>query len=191
MSQTGGIPKLSLNLTNITKNQQDNNLDDLPPIPAKDSMDQTQQPARPTRQRPQPVRNTMTLNKKNLVVNNDSDSSDIDDFDIETVPVGDAPEKVEKEPDADTPGPIAQVSQLPDFAEDSDDDEGQGREKNKLSLLYDFLLTQDQCDEPQDEWTYKGFIKDYAKSEAREDNNGDSDDEYDEYGEEEMDDEYD
>ena len=98
-------------------------------------MEQTQQPARPTRQRPQAVRNTMTLTKKNLAPTNDSDSSDIDDLDLETVPVGDAPEKVEKEPDADAPGPITQVSQLPDFAEDSDDDEGQGREKNKLSSV--------------------------------------------------------
>lgn len=185
---TGGLEgKLRLDLTNVQKNDDLDKLDELPPIPtiesiAKEEHNQLSQTTiNHPRQRPVPQRNSQTINnKRNLIINHSESSSDIDlDIDLEQIPVYAGEVREEKEESDHDVGPVIQGSQLPELEDDDDGEEG--HEKDKLSLLYDLLLTHEQCEEPPDEWSYKTFIKEFAKSEAAEDNN-DSDDVEEEYG---------
>lgn len=93
-------------------------------------------------------------------------SSDIDidmDMDMESVPVG---KEKQNDGQSDTVEvPAEQTQQVPEL-EDSDDEEQVRTNGHKLGLLYDFLLTQEQCNEPLDEWTYRSFMKEFASTEA-------------------------
>lgn len=180
---TAGLPpNFRLNLTAIQKNAQTlSNQQEAPPeeaapapapAPEKRRLIQTIQPQekRPAQQAA-PARQSTTLARKNLVVQSSDSDSDFD-LDLESIPVGkEAPdEKKEVEPET-IEAPTVQVSQLPEL-EDSDDDELQVHgEGSKLSLLYDLLLSQEQVKEENDEWSYRSFIKQFAISEAAEDNN--------------------
>lgn len=94
----------------------------------------------------------------------DSNSSDIDfDLDMESIPVG--KEKQNDGQSDSTEVPAEQTQQVPEL-EDSDDEEQVRTSGHKLGLLYDFLLTQEQCNEPLDEWTYRSFMKEFASTEA-------------------------
>ena len=85
--------------------------------------------------------------------------------------------------------PAIQVSQLPDFDAD-DDDFGMQGEGNKFAILQDLLLAQEDAEEPPDEWSYRKFIKQFANSEASQENvsDGDEEDDYEIDSEEEDDD---
>jgi hypothetical protein len=117
-----------------------------------------------------------TLSRKNLVIH--SDSSEDSDLDLESIPIGaeEPPEKADMGLDV-IEAPTIQVSQLPDLVDD-DDDEGEVRGENKLSLLQDLLLSPELVDEPPDEWTYKTFIRMFQKSEADEDEHGEEESDY-------------
>lgn len=52
--------------------------------------------------------------------------------------------------------------------EDSDDDQVRN-DGNKLGVLYDMILTQDQIVEKLEPWDYKGFIQEFADEEAAND----------------------
>ena len=169
MSQGNG-PVFHLNLSGISKAPPV--IDDLPPIPTKDDpvMNQTIQPAR---KRPEPTR--ASVNRKNLVVNN-SDSSDEDlDLDLVTIGIGKAEQKEEPK-DEEIQGPVTQMSVLPDLDDGDDMDDEAGGEKSTFSLLYDFLLTPEQYDEPPGEWSYAKFIKSFARNEANAEDNDDEED---------------
>ena len=104
------------------------------------------------------------LSKSAFELTESDSSSDIDfDIDMESIPVG-----KEKQTDAQSDTfepPSEQPAPLPEL-EDSDDDEQVRSSSNKLNLLYDFLLTQEQCVDPLTEWTYKSFIKEFSMAEA-------------------------
>ena len=90
----------------------------------------------------------------------DSDSySDVAlDLDLENPPE----EQLEMELDELSGGKRA------DEVEDSDDDQVRS-DGNKLGVLYDMILTQDQIAEKLEPWDYKGFIKEFADEEAAND----------------------
>ncbi|KAK8838669.1 hypothetical protein M9Y10_032706 [Tritrichomonas musculus] len=91
-------------------------------------------------------------------------SSDIDlDLDMESIPVGKEKQNDGQSDSIETPA--EQENQVPEL-EDSDDEEQVRTTGNKLGLLYDFLLTQEQCNESLDEWTYRSFMKEFAIAEA-------------------------
>ena len=163
MSSNGLPPNFNLNLSQVVKNQIHEDSGELPPTPTNQNSSQTR-----SRTRQRPTRRNAPRNQKNLVLENSDSSSDIDlDEDLAQIPAGKEEATVEKEPET-IPEQIAQINVLPDLEDDDDDDEG-GKDKNKLSLLYDLLLTVDQCEEPEEQWNYKEFIKEYAKTEAQED----------------------
>lgn len=191
-----GLPsKFMLNLTAIQKNttaaRYEKEVDDaelpakLPPTKLLNQDIKRGATVQQTNPRPAPavsgaVRQSTTLARKNLVIqSSDSDGSDFD-LDLESVPVG--KENPEDPPDQ-TPdvveAPMVQVSQLPELEVDDDDDfQGQGK-GHKLSILHDLLLAQDLADEPPDEWSYRTFIKQFANSEASQENaDDDEDDDY-------------
>jgi hypothetical protein len=107
-----------------------------------------------------------TLARKNLVLG--SDSSSEDDLGLELIPVGkdDPSEKADAVPDI-IEAPAVAISHLPDLIdrEDEDDSPEEGQ-TDKLSLLQEMLLPQELVDEPNDVWSYRSFIKQFAKSEA-------------------------
>ena len=187
MSTNDG-PKFNLNLSEITKNQNQQN-ESNNSTQNQTNQNQTQSTTSPTRtrtrQRPTRTRNPAVA-RKNLVIESSDSSSDIElDADIAQIPIGKddtTPAKAEEAEEA----PVVQINALPELEDDDDDeDDGKGKEKNKLSLLFDLLLTQDQCEEPDEEWNYKEFIKQYARTEAQEDGNDIEEEDEIDYGEEE------
>ena len=116
----------------------------------------------------------------------DSDSSDVDD-DLVAIPIGDQNEEEEKkEPNNDVAAPTIQISQLPEVEDSDDEDIKGGEDGQKLGLLFDLLLPKDECQEDNEEWSFKSFIKKFAKTEAN-----DVEDGFLEYEEEEEEEEYD
>ncbi|OHS99391.1 hypothetical protein TRFO_34163 [Tritrichomonas foetus] len=188
-----GLPNFRLNLSDIQKKVNSPNkvappddISDKPPENTHNDVkrNQTIQP----RQRPgqgQSLRGTTTLARKNLVIQSSSDESDFD-LDLESIPVG---KEVVEEPKDEVPdeveAPVVQVSQLPELDVEDDDElqiHGQG---NKLAILYDLLLGPDQVEEPPEEWSYRQFIKQFANSEASQENVDDDGDEYEIYDDDE------
>lgn len=159
-----GVPAFHLNLSEIAK-AIPAQIDDLPPIPTKDEVDNSRT-IQPARKRPGPTR--ASIARKGFA-QEDSESSDSDFDDLIALPVGKAVEKVEKVDD-DIHDTVPQMAALPDL-EDNSDDERIG-EKSNINILYDFLLTPEQFDEPPIEWTFSKFVKSFAKNEA---NNGEGD----------------
>lgn len=131
------------------------------------------------------LRGTTTLARKNLVLQSSSDDESDLDLELESIPVGkESPEKPKEDASEEVEAPVVQVSQLPELDVDDDDElqiHGQG---NKYSILYDLLLTPDMVEEPPEEWSYKQFIKQFANSEAAQDN-ADEGDEYEIYDDDE------
>jgi hypothetical protein len=118
--------------------------------------------ARPAAAEPKP--NSSTLARKNLIIQSSDSESDLD-LELEEIPIGaDQPAEAQAVPEP-YEAPTIQVSQLPELRDD-DDDELQTHGEGKLSLLQDLLLTPEMADEGPDEWNYRKFIKQFAKSEA-------------------------
>jgi len=165
MSGTGLPPKLRLDLSLVQKNDRTDNADKLPnPGVSEPPKVNTQNVANPGRS----IRASFALGAQNLL--NNEDDSDVElDLDIEQLPVIKAGEPTRKDTNPDLPAPVMQIGQLPVLDDDDDDEEGLPQEKNKLSILYDLILTPEQSEEPPDEWNYRTFIKELAKSEAAED----------------------
>lgn len=90
-----------------------------------------------------------------------SDSySDVDlDLDLESVPVGKGSHEAEMELDDLDPVGIQEMD------EDDEDDQAP-TDGNRLAVLYDLLLTQEQITEGGDAWDFKGFIQEFADEEA-------------------------
>lgn len=104
------------------------------------------------------------LQKSVFEITDSGSSSDIEfDMDMESIPVGKEKQNEDKSESIETPA--EQTQQVPEL-EDSDDEEQVRTNGHKLGLLYDFLLTQEQCNEPLDEWTYRSFMKEFASTEA-------------------------
>ena len=186
MSQNG-VPSFHLNLSEISKSVAPI-MDDLPPIPTKDDVDNNKT-IQPTRKRPEPVRGSIA--RKNFVADN-SDSSDTDIEDIVALPVGKAEEKKEKVDD-DIQDAVQQMTVLPDLEDRNDDDIS--AEKSNINMLLDLMLTPEQFNEPNVEWTFSKFVKNFAKNEANcgDNMNGDEEEDlmYEEEEEYEDDDDYD
>lgn len=103
------------------------------------------------------------------------DDSDVDlDDDLQEIPIG--KDDANSNPPSATviEAPKVQMAQLPELQDDNDDDEQ--KSSSKYSLLYDLMLTPDQYNEDSDtEWTYKSFIRQFAKKEANLDDDNDID----------------
>jgi hypothetical protein len=80
---------------------------------------------------------------------------------------------------------VIQVNQLPELKDDDDDDELHSRGDSKLALLQDLLLTPEMADEGPGEWNYRTFLKQFAKSEAAQEEEEDEDDQDYDFGPEE------
>lgn len=204
---TGLPPGFKLNLTSIHKNanapRYEKEVDeaDPPKLPQPKLLNQDIKRGATLQNNPRPavtgaVRQSTTLARKNLVIQSSDSDSDFD-IDLVSVPVGkENPEEMLEQPPDVVEAPMVQVSQLPELDVDDDDDfQGQGK-GHKFSLLHDLLLSQDLADEPSDEWTYRSFIKQFANSEASQENADDDDDgDYelteDEYEDEDAEEDYD
>lgn len=176
---TNDVPKFNLNLSQAVMSQASNlaDDDDLPIIPSahENKQNNSKSTAQRTRSRQQKSRGSRV--KNSVILEHSDSSSDIElGDDLTQIPSNKEPETKQKDT-GEIPA-VSQINALPEF-DDDEDDAGETREKDKLSLLFDLLLTADQCEEPQDEWNVKSFIKDYAKSEAKDDDN------YNEFEEEE------
>ena len=187
---TGLPPGFKLNLTSIHKNanapRYEKEVDeaDPPKLPQPKLLNQDIKRGATLQNNPRPavtgaVRQSATLARKNLVIQSSDSDSDFD-IDLVSVPVGkENPEEMLEQPPDVVEAPMVQVSQLPELDVDDDDDfQGQGK-GHKLSILHDLLLPQDLADEPPEEWSYRTFIKQFANSEASQENADDDDDEYD------------
>lgn len=98
--------------------------------------------------------------RKDEVASNSENYSDVDfDLDLESVPVQKGAQEAELENNLEENAATHDV-------DDSDDDEHQRNDGNKLSVIYDLLLTQEQIYEQKIEWEYKGFIQEFADEEA-------------------------
>jgi hypothetical protein len=178
-SGSGLPPHFKLNLTGISKTPTTTQ-----PPPQEEAVEAPPRPARPggsllkaeikkgatvqppTRPSNDGVRQTTTLARKNLVIG--SESSSDDDLGIELIPFGqeDPEDKADTVPDI-IDAPAIAVTQLPDLNVGDDDEEGQGTgEAGKFSLLQDMLLTLELADEPPDAWSYRRFIRQFARSET-------------------------
>ena len=187
-------PNFRLNLTAIQKNVNKQDDEEKAKQPAPQLLNQDLKKGATVQTRPRPAvqggsRQSTTLARKNLVIQESDSDSDLD-LDLESVPVGkEVPEAPPEQPPDVVEAPMIQVSHLPELDVDDDDDFAGQNEGNKLAILQDLLLTQDQADEPPEEWSYRTFIKQFANSEASQENAGDGeDDDYD--LEEESDDGY-
>lgn len=193
---TGLPPGFRLNLTGVRKNlnQGDEQGQDQPKLPPPDFLAADLKKGATVQSKPRPspqagARQSTTIARKNLVIQSSESDSEID-LDLESVPVGKEVPEEEKEQVLDVvEAPAIQVSQLPDFDAD-DDDFGMQGEGNKFAILQDLLLAQEDAEEPPDEWSYRKFIKQFANSEASQENvsDGDEEDDY-EIDSEEDDDE--
>ena len=189
---TGGLPpNFKLNLTGIKKNA--NTLLSPPTELPNDSKDDSPKPEqkRPTKLISDDVKSGATLNnkarpgatrpgaslaRKNLVIQSSSDESDFD-LDLESIPVGkEQPEEPAPPPVEEVDAPVVQVSQLPEIDVDDDDELQIHGEGNKLSIINDLLLSYEMVDEPPEEWSYRLFIKQFANSEASQENANEYDD---------------
>jgi hypothetical protein len=188
-STAGLPPNFRINLTGVRKgpgapggdNEAADGLAGMPQLPELmgGGGGLTVQPLR--RAAPEPVasmRGGTTLARKNLVVQSDSDDSDFG-AELQSIPVG---KDLPVEPVADGPelveAPVIQMSQLPELNVDDDEDFRLQGDRSKLSILQDLLLTQDIVEEGTDEWNYRTFIKQFANSEAAQEN-ADNEDGYD------------
>ena len=191
---TGLPPNFRLNLTALQKkptspekNQPSDDEQEKPPenVAANNvKRGNTIQP-RPRPGQANALRGTTTLARKNLVLQSSSDDERDLDLELESIPVGkESPEKQKEDASEEVEAPVVQVSQLPELDVDDDDElqiHGQG---NKYSILYDLLLTPDMVEEPPEEWSYRQFIKQFANSEAAQDN-ADEGEEYEIYDDDE------
>ena len=184
---TGLPPNFRLNLTQLQKKasspEKEPPQDDYPENPPENVANNNVKRGGviPPRVRPgqNALRGTATLARKNLVLQSDSDDDDDEDLELESIPVGKEAIEPQKEDIQDeVEAPVVQVSHLPELDVDEDDEyqsQGQG---NKYSILYDLLISPEQADEPPEEWSYRQFIKQFANSEAAQENADDDGDEY-------------
>lgn len=185
LQMTGLPPGFRLNLTGVRKNlnQSDEQGQDQPKLPPPDFLVADLKKGATVQPNPRPSaqgasRQSTTLARKNLVIQSSDSDSDLD-LDLESVPVGkEVPEEQKEQPLDVVEAPMIQVSNLPEFDADDDDFGGQG-EGNKFAILQDLLLAQEDAEEPPDEWSYRKFIKQFANSEASQENVSDGDDEED------------
>lgn len=141
--------------------------------------------------RPRPggdQRQSTTLARKNLIIQSSSDSSS--DFDLESIPVGKEDSVTEAITDDVVDAPAIQVSNLPDLKVDEDIYEDEDGDGNRYGILEELLLPPDLIDEPPDQWSYRGFMKQLAKAQAAQDDYLDDDEEEDD-DEEDYGDDYD
>ena len=191
MTSTGLPPNFRLNLTGLQKKVAS---PEKPEEENKQPQQNIQSDAKPNKTiQPRGRLVNTTVARKNLVVQSDSDESDFD-LDLESIPVGkEQAEPVKEEVTEEIEAPTVQISQLPELDDEDDDLQMQGQ-NTKMSLLYDLLLNFDYVDEPSEEWSYRQFIKQFANSEASQEN-ADDDEEYELYDDDDDDgsddDEYD
>ena len=145
-----------LNLSTIAKGDSTENYNEIPQIQPNNGNESNS----PSKNRVS--RTFVGVTRNNLLLNH-SDSSDVDlDMELEQIPVAKDDERPKDDNEPVVVSQVIQMTQLPDL----DDDDEAPQEKSKLSILYDLLLTPEQCEEPPDEWNYKSFIREFAKSET-------------------------
>ena len=170
---TNDVPKFNLNLSQAVRDQASNLADDdLPIIPSANENRQNSSKSNEQRSRSRQPKSRGNRSKKSVILEHSDSSSDIElGDDLTQISSNKEPETKQKD-DNEVPA-VSQINALPEF-DDDEDDAAETHEKDKLSLLFDLLLTADQCEEPQDEWNVKSFIKDYAKSEAKDDDDNEN-----------------
>ena len=108
----------------------------------------------------------LLTNIVNKSLNDDDSDVDLDD-DLQQIPLGKEEAKTTPEPTA-IEAPKLQISNLPALQDEENEDDQKA--SSKYSLLYDLLLTPEQYAENyESEWTYKSFIRQFAKNEAAQD----------------------